>query len=157
MKAPPSPAADSCFDVLEQGSSDILYFYTHGFTRRREVSNSLSEELDRFTRRYEALADDDPRRASLRLLYDAMTSGADTDRSYIELSYGRVYLDELYQYIDELLSTPLVLLNMCESAQVTPSLSDSFVQFFLDRGAPCVIGTECPMTVTFAHPFAEES
>jgi hypothetical protein len=37
---------------------------------------------------------------------------------------------------------------------VTPSLSDSFVGFFLDRGARAVIGTECPMTVEFAHPFA---
>jgi hypothetical protein len=46
------------------------------------------------------------------------------------------------------------MLNMCESAQLTPSLSESFFHFFLDRGARAVIGTECPMTVEFAHPFA---
>jgi hypothetical protein len=45
---------------------------------------------------------------------------------------------------------------MCESAQITPSLSDSFINFFLDRGAESVIGTECPMTIEFAHPFAEK-
>jgi hypothetical protein len=66
-----------------------------------------------------------------------------------------VYLDELYDEVRELRSRPLVILNMCESAQVTPSLSDSFVDFFLDRGARTVIGTECPMTVEFADTFSE--
>jgi hypothetical protein len=49
---------------------------------------------------------------------------------------------------------PLVFLNMCESAQVLPSLSGGFIPFFLQRGARCIIGTECPMTATFADPFA---
>lgn len=77
------------------------------------------------------------------------------DRSWIGLSYGRLYLDELYDEVKELRSKPLVILNMCESAQVTPSLSDSFVDFFLDRGARGVVGTECPMTVEFADVFSE--
>jgi hypothetical protein len=47
-------------------------------------------------------------------------------------------------------------LNMCESAQVLPSLSGGFIPFFLQRGARSVIGTECPMTSTFADPFARE-
>jgi hypothetical protein len=50
----------------------------------------------------------------------------------------------------------LVFLNMCESAQVLPSLSDGFVPFFIAHGARGVIGTECPMTATFAGPFAQE-
>ena len=37
----------------------------------------------------------------------------------------------------------------------TTSLSDSFVDFFLDRGARSVIGTECPITVEFADAFSE--
>jgi hypothetical protein len=44
---------------------------------------------------------------------------------------------------------------MCESAQLVPSLSESFIHFFLTRGAAAVIGTECPMTIAFAHPFGE--
>ena len=78
------------------------------------------------------------------------------DRSWIELTHGKLYLDELYGRIEKLESSPFVILNMCESAQVTPSLSDSFIHFFIDRGARGVIGTECPMTLEFAHPFAEQ-
>jgi hypothetical protein len=66
-----------------------------------------------------------------------------------------LFLDELYDEVQELLSRPLVILNMCESAQITPTLSDSFIHFFLDRGARGVIGTECPMTVEFANVFSE--
>jgi hypothetical protein len=50
---------------------------------------------------------------------------------------------------------PIVFLNMCESAQVTPSLGDSFIHFFIDRGARCVIGTECSMRPLFAHLFSQ--
>jgi hypothetical protein len=89
-------------------------------------------------------------------MYESVKNHAfSEDRSWIELSYGMVYLDELYKEVVELRSRPLVILNMCESAQVTPSLSDSFVDFFLDRGARSVIGTECPMTVEFADTFSE--
>ena len=45
---------------------------------------------------------------------------------------------------------PVVFLNMCESAQVLPSLSDGFVPFFIQRGARAVIGTECSMNTAFA-------
>jgi hypothetical protein len=88
-------------------------------------------------------------------LHEALEEGARTDRSYIEFLYSRLYLDELYAEVDRFRTPPLVMLNMCESAQLSPTLSDSFVNFFLDRGAPTVIGTESPMTVTFAHAFAE--
>ncbi len=77
------------------------------------------------------------------------------DRSWIGLTYGVLYLDQLYDEVKELISRPLVILNMCESAQVTPSLSDSFIDFFLDRGARGVIGTECSMTIEFANVFSE--
>lgn len=53
--------------------------------------------------------------------------------------------------MQELHSKPVVILNMCESAQVTQSLTDSFVDFFLDRGARSVVGADCPMTVEFTH------
>jgi hypothetical protein len=97
-------------------------------------------------------------RATYKLLYDTIKQGKfEPARSWIEPTYGKLYLDQLYASIDErFLSEPLVILNMCESAQVTPSLVDSFIHFFLDRGALSVLGTECPMTIEFAHPFAEK-
>ncbi len=95
-------------------------------------------------------------REAYKLLYESIEQGKfEPDRSWIELTWGKVYLDELYANILHLQSEPFVILNMCESAQVTPSLSESFIHFFLTHGANGVIGTECPMTVEFAHPFAE--
>lgn len=38
----------------------------------------------------------------------------------------------------------IVVLNTCKSALPSPVLADSFVYFFLSRGASAVIGTECP-------------
>jgi hypothetical protein len=50
---------------------------------------------------------------------------------------------------------PIVFLNMCQSAELLPSMSDGFVRLFLDRGASAVIGTESPMTSVFAAAFAQ--
>ena len=50
----------------------------------------------------------------------------------------------------ELPAHPLVLLNMCDSAQVTPSLKQSFIDFFLRRQASAVVGTECSVRPVFA-------
>jgi hypothetical protein len=143
-------------EEIGRSDSEVLYFYTHGHTRTRRSDIAAGRALDLFVQRYEALADDDPRRVSLSFMYDAIrTASFEVDRSWIELTYGRVYLESLYEYIEQpLREKAVVFLNMCESAQVTPSLTDSFIHFFLNRGAAAVIGTECPMTLEFAHPFA---
>ena len=44
---------------------------------------------------------------------------------------------------------------MCESADISPTLQEGLVHFFLDRKAGAVLGTECLMTVNFAHAFSE--
>jgi hypothetical protein len=155
VSTPPINDADACYDLMAQGDAQFLYFYTHGYTRHRQADIGVGSDLDAFLARYEALAADSPVRETYKLLYEAIKKGQfEPDRSWIELTYGKLYLDELYDSVDELPGTPFVMLNMCESAQLTPSLSDSFFHFFLNRGARAVIGTECPMTVEFAHPFA---
>jgi hypothetical protein len=50
----------------------------------------------------------------------------------------------------------LVILNMCDSAQVTPALSESFIDFFLSREARAVIGTECSIRPVFAAYMGQE-
>jgi hypothetical protein len=155
VSTPPINEADACYDLMAEGWAQFLYFYTHGYTRHRQADIGVGSDLDAFLARYEALAADSPLRETYKLLYDAIKKGQfEPDRSWIELTYGKLYLDELYRRVGELPGGPFVMLNMCESAQLTPSLSDSFFHFFLDRGARAVIGTECPMTVEFAHPFA---
>lgn len=151
----PITDAKACYEALRTGDHHVLYFYSHGFTRQRQA-DILGSDLDRFVRSYERLDRASPLREQYRFFYDSIGGEQPrVERSYIELTTGRLYLDELYDQLGRLPTQPLVVLNMCESAQITPSLSDSFVHFFLDRGALTVLGTECPMTVEFAHPFAE--
>jgi HEAT repeat protein len=158
ITTPPITDADDCYALLDDCDAHILYFYTHGYTRHRQADIGVEENLQLFTSRYERLKEDDPRRELWKFLYESVKQDKfEPDRSWIELTYGRLYLDELYDDITRKLgSRPLVFLNMCESAQITPSLSDSFIHFFINRGAKGVIGTECPMTVEFAHPFSEK-
>ncbi|HET9363625.1 MAG TPA: hypothetical protein VFP71_01425 [Candidatus Angelobacter sp.] len=51
---------------------------------------------------------------------------------------------------------PIVFLNMCQLAELFPSMSTGLVRVFLDHNASAVIGTECPMTSVFANVFAEQ-
>ena len=153
---PPIVDATACYKLLADCDKHLLYFYTHGYTRLRESNLSGSDNLQPFLRWYESLPADSPLRAGLGATYGDITRHAYVqDRSWIGLTYGVLYLDQLYDEVKELISRPLVILNMCESAQVTPSLSDSFIDFFLDRGARGVIGTECSMTIEFANVFSE--
>jgi hypothetical protein len=130
----PVTKADSCFTLLKDCPSHILYFYSRGYTRRRQADMAYRSDMARGDM-------DEPR----------------PERSYLLLSDRELYLDELDRSKDQinLRQKPIVVLNMCESAQVTPSLSEGFIPFFLEQGASAVVGTECPMTTSFGHPFAE--
>ncbi len=55
----------------------------------------------------------------------------------------------------KLAGRPLVFLNACESADLSPKFYDGFVPFFLAKGARGVIGTECKTPVLFAIHWAE--
>lgn len=94
-------------------------------------------------------------RDALRLLYESTRDAPDPSSSWLELTYQRLNLEDLNELDRRLFPGSIVLLNTCESALFSPVLADSFVHFFLSRGAGAVIGTECPMTIEFAHPLAE--
>lgn len=59
------------------------------------------------------------------------------------LKGGAVTLPVLNVELKKLPGQPIVLLSMCESAQVTCA-GAGFVTLFLDRGARSVVGTEGP-------------
>ena len=153
----PITDAAACADVIQQDVCDLLYFYAHGHARV-PASHAGPAPTEVFRKRFERLDINDPLRGEWQFLYDSIARKEfEPDRTYIELTSKKLYLNEVE---DELLYTrftkePIVILNLCESAQLMPSLSDSFVRFFLIHGASAVIGTESPMTVSFAHPFAE--
>jgi hypothetical protein len=156
FSVPPHNNAETVFNLLRECDAHILYFYTHGYTRRRMAATKADTDLGQFIQIYESLKKDSPLRQTYQLLYESIKQEKfEPSRSWIELTYGKLYLEQLYQSVGQFLTQPFVILNMCESAQVIPSLSDSFIHFFLDRGAIGVVGTECPMTIEFAHPFSE--
>lgn len=50
---------------------------------------------------------------------------------------------------------PLVFINACESAELSPLFYDGFVPYFLAKGARGVIGTECETPAVFAVEWAK--
>ncbi|HTX97411.1 MAG TPA: CHAT domain-containing protein [Mycobacterium sp.] len=50
---------------------------------------------------------------------------------------------------------PLVFINACDSANLSPRFYDGFVPYFMAKGARGVIGTECKTPVLFAIRWAE--
>jgi HEAT repeat protein len=158
VSAPPITKKEDFTKLINNLDAQILYFYTHGHTRLHQGDIGYGKLLQSFIKRYESLEADNPAREILKSTYDAIKGDEgekfQQDESWIELSQGRIHYSELLDIVD-LSTQPLVFLNMCESAQITPSISHGFIDFFLNRRARAVIGTECMMTVEFAHPFAK--
>jgi len=150
--------SNECFNLLNDCGHHILYFYAHGFTRHHRLDISVVRKIFYlFKRLYKKFDKNDKRREIFRHDYENIQQEElKADRSWIELTYGKLYLDDMYYHVDRFKSHPFVFLNTCESAQVTQFFSDSFAHLFLDRGASGFIGTECPMTTKFAHPFSEK-
>jgi hypothetical protein len=70
-----------------------------------------------------------------------------------EVTLGDLKLDAP---VDVLLpGNPLVFINACESAEMSPSFYDGFVPYFMAKGARGVIGTECKTPAIFAAAWAQ--
>jgi hypothetical protein len=144
----PIDTAVSALACLNAYTSDLVYFYTHGYTGLPNAERYGFSVQD-FMKVYDKLPPETKK--ALRYTYDDIQNKQfDSDRSYIELSSGRILLDDLYKRFAKLPQRPIVVLNMCDSAQIIPSLSRSFIQFFLSRQARAVLGTECPIRPVFA-------
>jgi hypothetical protein len=55
----------------------------------------------------------------------------------------------------QLAGNPLVFINACESAELSPLFYNGFVPYFMAKGARGVIGTECKTPVLFAIEWAD--
>jgi len=53
-------------------------------------------------------------------------------------------------------AAPLVFLNACESAELSPLFYNGFMPYFVDKGARGMIGTECSVPALFAMDWAEK-
>ena len=140
--------------ALWDSGADLLLFLTHGHTARPETAARSGVDPSDFLKVIDAL----PRAqrgkgwegAYTRIKADEL----EADESWIELRRGRITLLDLAELPTRSLARgPLVILNMCESAQVVPTLAGGFVDAFMGAGAVAVIGTETSVPPTFAHPF----
>ncbi len=150
----PIVASAAAYEYLGDCRSRVLYFFTHGHARVRDTDVGMVR-LEDVVRLIDALPADSPRRAEWSALQQELEKRkTGVDRTWIALRYGMLYLDELRDKTIRLSGNALVFLNMCESAQLTPSLSDSLVEFFVTRGARAVVGTECLVDPGFADRFS---
>src|SRR5262249_44451480 len=157
VSTPPVENADECRRRLEGKAAEIVYFYTHGYSRPRRTDTITARAVESLRRRYEMLPEEDMQHDALRPLYESICDAPDLSSSWLELTYDRLHLEDLYELDRRLFLGSMVVLHTCESALLSPVLTDSFVHFFLSRGAGAVIGTECPMTNEFARPLAERA
>lgn len=75
-----------------------------------------------------------------------------TDKTRITLEDLRVEAPTRTQ----LAGNPLVFINACESADLSPTFYDGFVPYFMSKGARGVIGTECLTPAYFATEWAQD-
>jgi hypothetical protein len=79
------------------------------------------------------------------------------DASSLVLSDARLTLGDLNLDAPtnvRLVGNPLIFINACESAQMSPLFYDGFVPYFMAKGARGVIGTECKTPALFAAAWA---
>jgi hypothetical protein len=88
----------------------------------------------------------------------SLAEGGGPDDSTLVLSGdGRVTLGDLNLFASPrktLPGAPLVFINACESAELSPLFYDGFVPYFMAKGARGVIGTECETPALFAAEWA---
>ncbi len=75
-----------------------------------------------------------------------------TDGSIVQLGDLKLYAPAKRS---RLKSAPLVFINACESAEMSPSFYDGFVPYFIDKNARGVVGTECQTPALFAAEWAK--
>ncbi len=152
-------------EYLPSCSSDILYFFSHGHTAKPasipssqffDMTESWKSWLDQKEADESDILHQYRKRAAEFLSDLEKRLEFSIDETFIRLQDGYLWMRELKEKVNLETSAPLVFLNMCESAQIFPSLSDGLIDIFLKRGARGVIGTEIPMIDSFADLFARE-
>ncbi|MBK8430742.1 MAG: CHAT domain-containing protein [Chloroflexi bacterium] len=80
--------------------------------------------------------------------------GADMSR-LIMTGHEDLTLRRMSRNRTSLAGQPLVFINACESAELSPEFYDGFVPYFVSKGARGVIGTECETPALFAEEWAK--
>jgi HEAT repeat protein/CHAT domain-containing protein len=141
--------------LIEQLTRDpaphLLYFFCHGYAAGRRDGlrpdgvKRLKDTIEKIT--------DSAQKHALETLLDLTTRM--NDESWIFVGDAEVKESTLVAARFFERRRPIVFLNMCQSADLLPSMADGFVRLFLKRNAAAVLGTESPMTAVFAAAFAK--
>jgi len=139
-------------DALQAGNQHLVYFFCHGYTEKMANDIQLDDDL---VREFTQMAADKMQQGD-RVAREHLEDMFDVSDSWMRLTRGKLLLAMLEEEMEGLTFArhPLVFLNMCQSAQVLPSLSGGLIPFFIEKGARAVIGTECSMNMIFGDRFA---
>ncbi|MEO5843457.1 MAG: CHAT domain-containing protein [Caldimonas sp.] len=139
--------------------ADTNAYWAKAQTTRQRVgvtSRTTSADVIR------ALADDSTDDQILYFYCHAEAAGlgdpGGPDASALVLTDARVTLADLN--LDAPTTTmlrgkPLVFINACESAEMSPAFYDGFVPYFMAKGARGVVGTQCKTPALFAVEWAK--
>ena len=142
--------------LIRDPSAHLLYFYCHGYAATRpgvlmadgvKALKTMIEDI-----RQKSTEGDSPTATALEKLMELTSKMA--GESWIYLGDSEVKEAELRLLRFFARRRPIVFLNMCQSADLVPSMSSGLVHLFLDHNASAVVGTESPMTGVFADAFA---
>jgi hypothetical protein len=85
---------------------------------------------------------------------DEMDKGGPDLSKLIMTGHQELTLRKISRNKNSLAGKPLVFINACESAELSPEFYDGFVPYFVSKGARGVIGTECETPALFAEEWA---
>ena len=141
-------------ELTRRSPAHLFYFFCHGYTASGQ-SGLRYDGVKLLKSEIEELPENSAERRALGTLL-ALTAKMN-DESWIYVGGGEIKESRLRQKNFFSKRRPLIFLNMCQSAELVPSLSSGFVRVFLDKNACAIVGTECPMTAVFAHEFAKQT
>jgi len=143
---------DSLFkQLIQDPSAHLVYVYSHGFAASQQPGILRPDGVAQLKKLIEALPDDS--REAFQVLLTLTTRMEDESWIYLGGSEIKESALRVQKFFNK--KRPIVFLNMCQSADLIPSISGGLVRVFLEHNASAVIGTESPMTGVFANAFAE--
>jgi hypothetical protein len=161
LEAPPIESYKVFAEALANGGGDLLYVYAHGHAAAPDTpighafNNNLRQQIQTI-KETPALALSPDQVKIYQLL---LTTTEDASKSALRLTNSEIALLSLINEVTpdndpiQLTDAPIVFLNTCQSAQLWNAITDSFVGFFLDRGARAVLGTESTIPIVVSELF----
>jgi len=139
--------------------SDTNAYWAQAQTARKRVGvTSRTTSVDVMRALADAATDDQILYFYCHAESAALGDPGGPDASALVLTDARITLADLN--LDAPTTTmlrgqPLVFINACESAELSPAFYDGFVPYFMAKGARGVIGTQCKTPALFAVEWAK--